>query len=140
MKHTILLDNGTYLQVNDMGFYERKTPRQYKNLAEAQHHLEWGIGMCHTNVKLRTDRIAAYHRDRAKFERAVAQEQALIKQLETQPYNKVADQIKRAQHNIDQLTVRFYPTSRLEDFKRDTKFLASAKRVLANNPRVIPLG
>jgi len=140
MKHTILLDNGSYLQVNDMGFYERKTPRQYKNLAEAQHHLKWGIGMCHTNVQLRTDRIAAYHRDRAKFERAVAQEQALIKQLETQPYNKVADQIKQAQHNIDQLTVKFYPTSRLEDFKRDTKFLASAKRVLANNPRVIPLG
>jgi hypothetical protein len=140
MKHTILLDNGTYLQVNDMGWTERKTPRQYKNLAEAQHHLKWGIGMCHTNVQLRTDRIAAYHKDKAKFEKAVAKEQALIKQLETQPYNKVADQIKKAHFNIDQLTVKFYPESRLADFKRDTKFLASAKQVLANNPRVIPLG
>ena len=96
--------------------------------------------MCQTNVQLRTDRIAAYHRDRAKFEKAVAQEQARIKELETQPYKKVADQIKQAQRNINQLTVKFYPTSRLEDFNRDTKFLASAKRVLANNPRVIPLG
>ena len=140
MKHTILLDNGTYLQVNDLGFFERKTPRQYKNLAEAQHHLKWGTDMCHTNVQLRTDRIAAYHRDRAKFEQAVAQEQARIKQLETLPYHKVADQIKQALFNIDQLTVKFYPKSRLEDFKRDTKFLASAKRVLANRPRVVALG
>ncbi len=139
MKHTIIMDNGLYLQVNDMGWTERKTPRQYKNLAEAQHHLKWGIGMCHTNVQLRTDQIAAYHKDKAKFEKAVAQEQARSKELETQPYKKVADQIKQGQRNIDQLTVKFYPTSRLEDFKRDTKFLASAKRVLANNPRVIPL-
>jgi len=140
MKHTILLDNGTYLQVNDMGWTERKTPRQYKNLAEAQHHLQWGIAMCHTNVKLRTDYIATYHKDKTKFEKAVAQEQARIKELETQPYNKVADQIKKAHFNIDQLTVKFYPESRLADFKRDTKFLASAKQVLANNPRIIPLG
>lgn len=140
MKHTIVLDNGAYLQVNDMGFFERKAPRQYKNLAEAQHHLKWGIDMCYTNVKLRTDYIAAYHRDKTRFEKAVAQEQARVKQLETLPYNKVADEIKQAHFNIDQLTVKFYPKSRLEDFNRDTKFLASAKKVLANNPRVVPLG
>lgn len=139
MKHTIIMDNGLYLQVNDLGFFERKKPRQYKNLAEAQHHLAWGIGMCHANVKLRTNNIAAYHRDRAKFEKAVAKEQDLVKELETQPYYKVAVQIKKASRNIEQLTARFRPEMRLEDFKWDTKFLASAKKVLASNPRVIPL-
>jgi hypothetical protein len=140
MKHTILLDNGKYLQVNDWGFFERRVPRQYKNLAEAQHHLDWGLGMCHTNVTLRTDNIAAYHRDKKRFEKAVAEQQSLIKQLETQPYSKVADQIKRAESAINQLTAKFRPADRLDSFKLDTKHLTDANRVLANNPRVVPLG
>lgn len=139
MKHTILMDNGLYLQVNDMGFTERKTPRQYKNRAEAEHCLEWGIGMCHANVKLRTDLIAEYHNKKALRDRGVAEQQAIIKELENQPYKKVADQIRRAQHEIEQFRVKF-PYYAEDDFKRDTKFLASAKRVLANNPRVVPLG
>ena len=139
MKHTIIMDNGLYLQVNDMGFTERKTPRQYKNLAEAEHCLDWGIGMCHTNVKLRTDLIAEYHKKKAKRDRGIAEKEAIIKELESQPYKKVADQIQRTQHELDQIKVQ-WPYWAEDNFKRDTKFLASAKRVLANNPRVIPLG
>ena len=138
MKHTILMDNGLYSQVNDMGFTERKTPRQYKNRAEAEHCLEWGIGMCHANVKLRSDLIAEYHKKKAQRDQALAEQQAIIKSLENQPYKKVALDIRRAEAAIERIN-NGYPYWAEDNFKRDTKFLASAKRVLANNPRVVPL-
>ena len=138
MKHTILLDTGTYLQVNDSGFTERRTPRQYKNLAEAEHCLQWGIAMCHTNVKLRTELIAKYHRRKNQRDQDLAAQQAIIQSLENQPYQKVAEQIQRAQRKIDQIN-NLYPHWAEDELKRDTKFLASARRVLANNPRVVPL-
>ena len=138
MKHTILLDNGTYLQVNDQGWTERRTPRQYRNLAEAEHCLQWGTAMCHTNVRLRTDMIAQYHKKKAARDRGIAAEQATIRSLENQPYQEVAEQIQQAQRRIDQIT-NLYPHWAEDDFRRDTKFLASAQRVLANNPRVVTL-
>jgi hypothetical protein len=82
--------------------------------------------------------IAEYHKKKNKRDQDLAEQQAIIKSLENQPYKKVAEQIQRAQHKIDQIT-NLYPYWAEDNFKRDTRFLASAKRVLANNPRVVPL-
>lgn len=116
--------------------------KTYRYKFKAEQELQHCMSLVNTNIRIRTEYTDKYKKKMDHILSAIARHQALIKELEDQPYSKVATEIKQLESRISALESNNHDRTKdyyYKKWKSDFEILQEATMILALNPQVVEL-